>query len=1228
MIHRLFPRSRVTISAITILIILSSAVSLLADREDIRLNQTGFSKYGPKTAAVVAPKSWYFSIRDPVGSVTYYTGELTPQVKWATSAETLSVADFSGFTREGTYSLFVEGTGSSYTFTISDGCFEDVTRGLIRAFYYQRCSTALPAAYAGKWARAEGHPDNEVIIHPSAASDPSKPGARHAGEVYPSPKGWYDAGDYGKYTVNAGISTYELLLLYEAFSDRFDGFSLGIPESGNDLPDILDEVKWELDWLLTMQDPADGGVYHKVTDKSFIGDLMPAMAGETRYFIGKAAPAAFDFAAVLAAAYRVYKKFRPSFADSCLAAARCAWEWGTAYPDSTFRNPSDVVTGEYRDANPSDEMLWAGFELFIATGDSAYFTAGKAASTRFVVPAWPDVALLGCYSMGLALSDTFAVNRVLRQADELVGRIPSHPYRTIMLTNDFYWGSNGVAANQGVVLLMAYLFTRDLQYLEGAIHAADYILGRNATGYCFVTGYGAKSPMFPHHRPSTADHIAPPVPGLLVGGPNPGDRSGENCSIPYPKQRAKSYLDNTCSFTTNEVAINWNAPAALLAGGLDAILQTQGYDVAALHGRHVDSIAPSGAQVAVSAIGADRATVSVTASEPLVAVLTLEQDDHAGAARAVTVARSDSSVAVVDGLMPGTLYRMKVTLVDESGNSAWVVDSFTTAASSLSVPSLYDPLTVPPVPGSDYAVSFEASGALQAELLYTPGSGREGFAAVPFVRSGATFTSAIPAAAIGAPGITCKVRLFSGDDTVVTVARTRGMRQASVACTPLTARLRYRLVSVPGILPATATDVFFGNSFGDPQQWTYYGYDADERAYVPFDTIRTATGGWLYHEKELGFSATLDMPPPDSLVAVHLDKGWNCIGNPFLFPVYWDNMLVEVGEGVAVPVTDAAAGRYVRRQFFTYVDSTPDKINNGVFATNRDLFTHAYDDSATLEPWSACWMYAERDAVTCLIRPSAELPSSALLAKKKTAEPREWFYRIALSCGNRHDDMLLFGRAENAEDGYDLQDVPAPPAPSSALRASFLRTDADGDPVPLMTDMCRLGTAETGRWTLDVASMPGEPLVVTWAGTGTPGEPVWLLDETTGYRVSLMEKHGCTLPAVGTPVRTISLVQGTLPEGVTGQALQWRFSVTAGVDLRFSYDIPFTTNGVATVQVAVYDIYGRELWRVGREHAGPGSYLLHWDGMLAGGTMIAQGYYIVRLQAGAFSRTVPLRLVR
>jgi endoglucanase len=126
-------------------------------------------------------------------------------------------------------------------------------------------------------------------------------------------------------------------------------------------------------------------------------------------------------------------------------------------------------------------------------------------------------------------------------------------------------------ANEGCLKLFAYQLTGNQDFLHSALADMNYLLGCNATGYCFVTGFGVQQAKRIHHRPSQADGIEAPIPGFLVGGPNlvtfadcPGDKTRDR---KYP---AKSYADQSCSYSTNEIAINWNAPMAYLSGALDA----------------------------------------------------------------------------------------------------------------------------------------------------------------------------------------------------------------------------------------------------------------------------------------------------------------------------------------------------------------------------------------------------------------------------------------------------------------------------------------------------------------------------------------------------------------------------------------------------------------------------------------------------------------------------------
>lgn len=557
-----------------------------AQNSNLRLNQVGFYPNAQKIAVWVGDKQDAFFILDATKKDTIFRGKLSPQRINAISQKTTQIADFSELKKVGKYIVAIPNIGLSYTFEIKPNVHREAAIASLKAFYYQRVSTDLPEKYAGKWHRPAGHPDDKVLIHASAATV-----QRPEGTLISSPRGWYDAGDYNKYIVNSGITVATLLSLYEDYPDFFKNFETNIPESGNKIPDLLDEVLWNLRWMLTMQDPNDGGVYHKLTNPSFDGMVMPDAATKPRYVIQKNTIATLDFAAVMAQAsriLRVYKKELPNLADSCLNASVKAWNWAKENPKIVYRQNEmnktfdpDVVTGGYEDRSDVDEWIWAASELYITTKDENYYKAVNLYPEKpLPLPTWNQVQLLAYYSLlrneknltAIAQKDIPNLKQKLTTfADELLLGVENQAFNTVMGKNakDFMWGSSSHAANQGIALLQVYRINSDKKYLAGAMSNLDYLLGRNATGYSFLTGFGSKQVMFPHHRPSEADGIKEPVPGLLSGGPNPGQQ--DKCEGYTTKIADESFLDVTCSYSTNEIAINWNAPMVYLTAAIEVL---------------------------------------------------------------------------------------------------------------------------------------------------------------------------------------------------------------------------------------------------------------------------------------------------------------------------------------------------------------------------------------------------------------------------------------------------------------------------------------------------------------------------------------------------------------------------------------------------------------------------------------------------------------------------------
>lgn len=553
--------------------------------DKIMVNQQGYYPAGPKIAVItgnITGRDFYITttnLRD-----TLYKGNLEEERKSSYSSTVTRVADFSALKKKGSYVVVIPGVGNSYVFRVDDKVHRQVAIAALKGFYYQRASMPLEFKYAGKWQRSAGHPDTAVLIHPSAAS-----GDRTAGVKIATPGGWYDAGDYNKYVVNSGITMGTLLSAYEDFPGYFAALKTNIPESDSGVPDILNEIIYNLRWMLSMQDPADGGVYNKCTNASFDGMVMPGFTRAPRYVVQKGTAATLDFAAVAAQSYRVLKKFRKvsGLADSCLKAAMKAWHWAQLNPSLVYNQNEinklfepKITTGGYGDRNFTDEWLWASSELYISTLDKSYYgTLSKHVGDSLILPSWSNVGMLAIYTLlrnkaalpAYVQEDIRLIkSNLLLMADRYISKAGVSAFHTVMgqSARDFIWGSNAVAANEAIVLLNAYLNSANRKYIDYALSNLDYLLGRNATGYSFLTGFGSKPTMHPHHRQSVADGVTEPVPGLLAGGANPGRQDG--CHYDFTETET-AYADIDCAYASNEIAINWNAPFVYLANAIEAL---------------------------------------------------------------------------------------------------------------------------------------------------------------------------------------------------------------------------------------------------------------------------------------------------------------------------------------------------------------------------------------------------------------------------------------------------------------------------------------------------------------------------------------------------------------------------------------------------------------------------------------------------------------------------------
>ncbi len=519
----------------------------------IRLNSIGYIPLAEKKATIAASCSDFIVVNSSGTSVL--TGKTTSVYDTDTN-EQVSIADFSSIKTEGSYTLLVPGVGKSVTFKIDPNIYANPFKTAMLGMYLWRCGTSVSATYNGK-----------VFSHETChTKDAYTDYINGQHNIKDGGKGWHDAGDYNKYVVNAGITVGSMLFAWEQFKDQIKNISLTMPESNNSMPDYLDELKYETDWLLTMQYPdGSGKVSHKLSTKDFGGFVLPERETADRFFTPWGSAATADFVAMLAMASRAFRPYDVAYADKCIAAAKVSYACLKANPGNTKPNLNGFSTGDY-DTTDTDDRLWAAAEMWETLGDSSYLADFESIANTFTKKIdvdfdWGNVNNLGMFTY--LLSEKSGKNSTLYNsiksalisaADSIVATADGHGYgRPLGAT--YYWGCNGTVARQTMILNIANKLSPKSEYVNTSLDALNFLFGRNYYDRSFVTGLGLNPPMYPHDRRSGGDSQVDPWPGYLVGGGWPG---------------AKDWKDDQESYQTNEIAINWNgALIYALAASLD-----------------------------------------------------------------------------------------------------------------------------------------------------------------------------------------------------------------------------------------------------------------------------------------------------------------------------------------------------------------------------------------------------------------------------------------------------------------------------------------------------------------------------------------------------------------------------------------------------------------------------------------------------------------------------------
>jgi len=580
-------------------------------------NQVGFYPDGVKRAIIAAdeqrPLGW--ELVDARGIVQAH-GKTTVYGDDPVAGQHLHLADFSEIDEPGVQYRLRSGCAESHPFDVRPSALGRLKFDALAYFYHNRAGVPIEELYVrgAKLARPAAH-ENEVVTCRTGADSHGNawPGCDYELDVT---GGWYDAGDHGKYVVNGGISVWTLLNVYER-STRQGGASpfadgqAAIPEAGNGVDDLLDEVRIELEFLLRMQAPegaaaqvpvgvtrnragleftaidASGMAHHKVADENWTPLPMPPhLDSEQRVLYPVSTAATLNLAAVAAQCARIWRTLDEAFAERCLAAAERAWAGAQRNPEVYFIADFSG-SGMYGDDTLSDEFFWAAAELLATTGEAAYAEALRQSPHFATAPAgepfWGSVAPLGALRLAtlpdllpgaLGAPEIAAFRqRLVALADRFAAERDESGYHIPFSKDRYVWGSNAEILNRSIVLANAYDLTQETRFRGAVIDAMDYLLGRNPLDQSFVSGYGERPMRNPHHRfwASSYDTGLPgPPPGALSGGPNNSPPADDVARELYGQCAPQTcWADDARAYSLNEVAINWNAPLVWVAAFLD-----------------------------------------------------------------------------------------------------------------------------------------------------------------------------------------------------------------------------------------------------------------------------------------------------------------------------------------------------------------------------------------------------------------------------------------------------------------------------------------------------------------------------------------------------------------------------------------------------------------------------------------------------------------------------------
>lgn len=527
-----------------------------SDMIRIHINQVGYQNNNRKVAIFSGMQGNYFMVKRLSDDEIVYTAPLSKLDESKYTDEYVSQGDFTALKDSGDYYLESSLGYKSYPFTVGDSVYKNVYYDVLTMLTLQRCGQEISYEFDNDMAHDICH-DSDTKVQPTS-------------EMIDTRGGWHDAGDYGRYVETANKALSDLLIAYlinpESFNDDMSHM-----ESGDGIPDVLNEIKYELDWLFKMQ-RSDGGVYSRAVTEVFADEVMPEDDNKQIYALQVSSASSAGFGSVMALASIAFKDIDNEYANKCLEAAKLAYKYIKATTEFNPALPSGFSAGDYVIGNDKYYRFYLGVALWYATYDKTYldyaFENIDTSNLEYYSVYWNPLLVYpvfiylnkadSSYKHYKELYDSF-----ISYANGLAEANNRDSYR-ISLNGNYKWGSNQNIADRAMIMFMAHHLTNKTELYDAACEHLDYLLGKNTLNYSFVVGHGKQYPQNIHHRITMVNNGE--FTGALVGGPNsslddPITRAMYEGTTIGP---AKVYVDNEDSYSTNEVAIHFNSPMVFI----------------------------------------------------------------------------------------------------------------------------------------------------------------------------------------------------------------------------------------------------------------------------------------------------------------------------------------------------------------------------------------------------------------------------------------------------------------------------------------------------------------------------------------------------------------------------------------------------------------------------------------------------------------------------------------